>query len=119
MEWDRALNYYGAAIAQLSIPGLGIDSIQPIVNDPAGDPVHWGVSARLEPTSAGLTLYIYGIEDYVPYPPFSFVRYRMPHIAGVNLRLGLAGIANAGNWCREGLLSPVGDQRFQPVRQPI
>jgi hypothetical protein len=98
MEWDGSLNYYGAAIAQLSIPSLSIDSIEPIVNDPSGDPVHWGVSAHLEPTSAGLTLYIYGIEDYVPYPAFSFVRYRMPHIARVNLRLGLTGIANVSNW---------------------
>jgi hypothetical protein len=98
MEWDGSLNYHGAAIAQLSVPSLHIDSIQPIVNDPASDPVHWGVSARLELTSAGLTLYIYGIEDYVPYPPFSFVRYRMPHIARVNLRLGLTGVADAGNW---------------------
>jgi len=43
MEWDGSLNYYGAAIAQLSIPSLSIDSIQPIVNDPSDDPVHWGV----------------------------------------------------------------------------
>jgi hypothetical protein len=98
MEWDEFLNYYGAAIAQLSVPSLAIDSIQPIGNDPESDPVHWGVSAMLQPGPGGLTLYIYGIEDYVPSPAFSFVRYRMPHIARVNLGLGLAGMADESNW---------------------
>ncbi len=98
MEWDGFLNYYGAAIAQLSVPSLSIDTIQPIVNDPQGDSVHWGVSAMLQPGPGGLTLYIYGIEDYVPYPAFSFIRYRMPHIARVNLRLGLTAMADENNW---------------------
>jgi hypothetical protein len=98
MEWDASLNYYGAAIAQLSVPSLSIDVIQPILNDPQSDPVHWGVSTMLQPGPNGLALYIYGIEDYVPYPAFSFVRYRMPHVARVNLGLGLAGIADAADW---------------------
>ena len=99
MEWDGALNYYGAAIAELSVPSLEIDAIQPILNDPSSDPVHWGISTMVSYGSGGPTLYIYGIEDYVPYgPPYNFIRYRLPHIARVDLRLGLAGITNANNW---------------------
>jgi hypothetical protein len=98
MEWDGFLNYYGAAIAQLSVPSLTIDAIQPIVNDPSGDPVHWGVSTLVRESVGGLTLYTYGIEDYLPYPPFSFYRFRVPHVSRVNLHLGLSGIADMNNW---------------------
>lgn len=99
MEFDGFLNYYGAAFAQLSVPSLKIETIQPIVNDPAADPVHWGISTMIETRFGGPTLYIYGIEDYVPYPPpFNFIRYRMPHVARIDLRLGLTGISDMNNW---------------------
>lgn len=98
MEFDFGLNYYGAAIAQLSVPSLQVETVRPIVNDPSGDPVHWGISTMVKNSGGGPTLYIYGIEDYVPYPPFSFIRYRMPHVARVDLSLGLAGISDENNW---------------------
>jgi hypothetical protein len=98
MEFDFFLNYYGAAIAQLSLPTLSIDSITPIVNDPAGDPVHWGISTMVQTAFGGPTLYVYGIEDQVPFPPFTFIRYRVPHVARVDLRLGLAGITDMNHW---------------------
>ncbi len=98
MEWDGALNYYGAAIAQLSVPSLTIDAIQPIQNDPSGDPAHWGVATWIERGFGHPMLYIYGIEDYVPYPAFGWIRYRMPHVARVDFSLGYSGITNANNW---------------------
>jgi hypothetical protein len=98
MEFDFFLNYYGAAIAELSVLSLKIDSITPIINDPSGDPVHWGISTMVEARSGNPTLYLYGIEDQVPFPPFTFIRYRVPHVARVDLRLGVAGIADMNNW---------------------
>src|SRR6266496_4782119 len=98
MEFDFFLNYYGAAIAQLSVPTLSIDSITPIINDPAGDPVRWGISAMVETAFGGPTLYVYGIEDQVPFPPFTFIRYRVPHVARVDLRLGLSGVTDMNKW---------------------
>jgi hypothetical protein len=98
MEFDFFLNYYGAAIAQLSVPSLRIEGITPIINDAAGDPVHWGISTMVETAFGGPTLYVYGIEDQVPFPPFTFIRYRVPHVARVDLRRGLAGITDMNNW---------------------
>lgn len=98
MEFDSSFNYYGASIAQLSVPSLKIETVRPIVNDPAGDPVHWGISTMVKNSGGGPTLYIYGVEDYVPFPPFSFYRFRVPHVARVDLTLGLAGVTDENNW---------------------
>ncbi|HEY3926907.1 MAG TPA: hypothetical protein VGL89_00910 [Candidatus Koribacter sp.] len=98
MEFDGFLNYYGAAIAELSVPSLKIESIRPIANDPSGDPVHWGIATMITTAHGGPTLYIYGVEDYVPFPAFSFIRYRVPHVARVDLRLGPDGVADENNW---------------------
>ena len=61
MEWDNSFNYYGSFIAQLSLPSMAIDLIQPIGNLPTTSKVNWGSALWLDGTYPNQTLYIYGM----------------------------------------------------------
>jgi hypothetical protein len=91
MEWDNSFNYYGSAIAQLSLPDLAIESITPLTNVPSGNVVHWGTSLWLDGNFGNYYLYVYGIED-------NGQNGRYPFVALTNPALGVSGIANTNNW---------------------
>jgi len=91
MEWDNSFNYYGSAIAQLSLPDLAIESITPLTNVPPGNVVHWGTSLWLDGNFGNYYLYVYGIQD-------NGQNGRYPFVALTNPALGVAGIANTNNW---------------------
>lgn len=104
MEWDSSLNFYGTSIAQLSVPSLSVDSVQALTNDPWGgpsnDPVHWGAATEQNGSSGSYSLYIYGIEDYHPAPPYGWAISRFPHIARLksSTSITLSNLANMNNW---------------------
>ena len=91
MEWDGSFNYYGSAIAQLSVPSLAIESITPLSNVPSGNVVHWGTAQWLDGSYGNYYLYVYGIED-------NGQNGRYPFIALTNPTLGVSGVANTNNW---------------------
>src|SRR5258708_5926792 len=91
MEWDNSFNYYGSAIAQLSLPDLAIESITPLANVPSGNVVHWGTSLWLDGNFGTYYLYVYGIED-------NGQNGRYPFVALTNPALGVSGVANTNNW---------------------
>lgn len=91
MEWDNSFNYYGSAIAQLSLPDLAIESITPLANVPSGNVVHWGTSLWLDGNFGNYYLYVYGIED-------NGQNGRFPFVALTNPALGVSGVANTNNW---------------------
>jgi len=91
MEWDGSFNYYGSAIAQLSLPSLAIESITPLSNVPSGNVVHWGTAQWLDGSYGNYYLYVYGIED-------NGQNGRYPFIALTNPTLGVSGVANTNNW---------------------
>lgn len=91
MEFDNGFNYYGSAVAQLSLPSLSIDSITPLTNVPSGNVVHWGTAQWLDGNFGNYYLYVYGIED-------NGQNGRYPFIALTNPALGVSGIANTNNW---------------------
>lgn len=62
MEWDGSYNYYGTFIAQLSLPSMAIDLIQPLGNLPTGSNVNWGSAVWLDGTYPNYTLYVYGMK---------------------------------------------------------
>lgn len=68
MEWDNLYNYYGSFIAQLSLPSMSIDLIQPLGNLPTVQNtsvppnVNWGSALWLDGTYPNQTLYIYGMK---------------------------------------------------------
>ena len=104
LEWDSSLNFYGSSLAQLSVPSLGIDSIQALSNDPYGspatDPVHWGAATTQDGAYGSYTLYIYGIEDYHPASPYQWAISRFPHIARFDSSesISLSNLTNMNNW---------------------
>jgi hypothetical protein len=61
MEWDNSYNYYGSFIAQLSLPSLSIDLIQPLGNLPTTSHINWGSALWLDGAYPNQTLYIYGM----------------------------------------------------------
>jgi hypothetical protein len=91
MEWDSSIDFQGTSIAQLSLPDLKIESINPLQNVPANAVVHWGVAAWLDDDQGSPVLYIYGIED-------NGQKGRFPFIAMVNPILGLSGVVDTNNW---------------------
>jgi len=91
MEWDSSFNYYGSAIAQLSLPSLALESVTPLSNVPSGNVVHWGTTMWLDGSYGNNYLYVYGIED-------SAQNGRFPFIALTNPAVGVSGVANTNNW---------------------
>src|SRR5437762_314164 len=91
MEWDSSFNYYGSAIAQLSLPSLALESITLLSNVPSGNVVHWGTAIWLDGSYGNNYLYVYGIEDNAQ-------NGRFPFIALTNPAVGVSGVANTNNW---------------------
>ena len=91
MEFDANFNYFGSAIAQLSLPSLQIESITSLTNVPSGNVVHWGTSLWLDGSFGNYFLYIYGVQDHGQ-------NGRFPFIALTNPAEGVSGIANVNNW---------------------
>ncbi len=91
MEWDSSFNYYGSAIAQLSLPSLALESITLLSNVPSGNVVHWGTAMWLDGSYGNNYLYVYGIEDNAQ-------NGRFPFIALTNPAVGVSGVANTNNW---------------------
>lgn len=86
LEFDASWNYYGSAIAQLSVPNLTIDSITPLTNVPTGNTINWGSAMWLDGSYGNYYLYIYGVNG------------KQPYVALTNPALGVSGIANTNNW---------------------
>jgi hypothetical protein len=91
VEWDSSFNYYGSAIAQLSLPSLALESITPLSNVPLGNAVHWGTALWLDGSYGNYYLYVYGIEDNAQ-------NGRYPFIALTNPAGGISGVTNTNNW---------------------
>ena len=91
MEWDNSFNYYGSAIAQLTLPDLAVESITPLRNVPPGNVVHWGTALWLDGDYGNASLHVYGIED-------NGQNGRYPFVALTNPALGVTGVADTNNW---------------------
>lgn len=91
MEFDAKFTYYGSAIAQLSLPDLGIESLVRLKGT-KGSTVAWGSSLVLEQSQEISSLFIYGIQNQQK------INGKVPYIARVDPSLGLDGVANAENW---------------------
>ena len=62
LEFDGSWTYQGTAIAQLSLPSMQVDTIQPLINLPASTNINWG--SAILPDGSGFgstTFYIYGM----------------------------------------------------------
>lgn len=84
LEFDAGWNFYGSAIAQLSVPSLAVEKIMPLQSIPAGNTINWGSALWLDQASD--TLYIYGMNGHKPY------------VARTRPSLGLAAAADTSNW---------------------
>ncbi|MBO0797302.1 MAG: hypothetical protein J2P31_00620 [Blastocatellia bacterium] len=91
LEYDASYTFYGAAIAQMSLPGLAIETIQPLNNIPPGSTTVWGVSLWMDGNFGNNYLYVYGKGS----PDGTNKR---PYVALTNPILGLSGVADTNNW---------------------
>jgi hypothetical protein len=91
MEFDNSFTYYGSAIAQLSLPNLSLESIQPLLNVWPST-VAWGSALWLEGSYGSYTLYIYGIQNKQQ------LTGKVPYLARVNADLGYNAVAETNNW---------------------
>jgi len=91
MEFDSSFTYYGSAIAQLSLPSLSLESVQPLLNVWPST-VAWGSALWLEGSYGSYTLYIYGIQNKQQ------LTGKVPYLARVNPGLGYSAIADTNNW---------------------
>jgi hypothetical protein len=90
MEWDNSFTYYGSAIAQLSLPSLQIELIQPIGNLPTTSNINWGSALWLDGGFGGYTLYIYGMK--------MTGTQKRPYIAKTTATGSLLDVANSLDW---------------------
>jgi hypothetical protein len=90
MEWDNSFTYYGSSVAQLSLPSMQIDFIQPIGNLPTTSNINWGSALWLEGTFGSSTLYIYGMK--------MTGTQKRPYLAKTNSTGSLLDVANSANW---------------------
>jgi hypothetical protein len=90
LEFDNSFTYYGSAIAQLSLPSLQIETVQPILNPPTSSNINWGSALWLEGSYGNYTLYIYGVK--------MTGTQKRPYIARVNTSGSLLDVGNMANW---------------------
>jgi hypothetical protein len=90
LEFDSTWTYYGSAIAQLSLPSMQIETIQPLLNPPTSNNINWGSALYLEGSYGNYTVYIYGIKT-------TGVQKR-PYLAKINTAGSLLDVANMLNW---------------------
>jgi len=90
MEWDGSFNYYGSWIAQLSLPSLAIEQIQPLGNLPTTSNINWGPALWLDGTYPNNTLYIYGMK--------MTGTQKRPYLAKTTATSSLFQGANTLNW---------------------
>ena len=90
MEFDNSFTYYGSAIAQLSLPSMQIEMIQPLLNPPTSSNINWGSALWLEGTYGNYTLYIYGMK--------MTGTQKRPYVARTTAADNLLNVANMANW---------------------
>jgi hypothetical protein len=91
LEFDSSWTYQGTAIAQLSLPSMQIETIQPLINLPASTNINWGSALLLDGTGFGSsTLYIYGMGRSATQ--------KRPFLARTTMTSALLDAANATNW---------------------
>lgn len=91
LEFDGSWTYHGSAIAQLSLPSMQIETIQPLINVPASTAVNWGSALLPEGNGYGnTTLYIYGMGRSATQ--------KRPYLARTTMTTNLLDAANVLNW---------------------
>jgi hypothetical protein len=90
MEWDNSFNYYGSAVAQLSLPSMQVDLIQPIGNPPTTSNINWGSALWLDGSYGAYTLYIYGMK--------MTGTQKRPYLAKTTATGSQLDVANSANW---------------------
>jgi hypothetical protein len=90
LEFDSSWTYYGSAIAQVALPSMQLEMIQPLGNMPTASNVNWGSALWLEGEFGNYTLYIYGIK--------SAGIQKRPHVAKTSWLGSLFDVANMLNW---------------------
>jgi hypothetical protein len=91
LEFDSSWAYQGTAIAQLALPSMQIETIQPLINLPASTDINWGSALLQEGAGFGsTTLYIYGMGRSATQ--------KRPYLARTTLTSNLLDVANALNW---------------------
>ncbi|HVF29686.1 MAG TPA: hypothetical protein VNA22_01900, partial [Pyrinomonadaceae bacterium] len=86
LEFDSSWTYQGTAIAQLTLPTLQIETIQPLINVPSGANINWGSALLMD----GSTLYIYGMGRSATQ--------KRPFLARATATSALIDVANTMNW---------------------
>jgi len=92
-EFDGNWTYFGSAIAQLALPDLQLEAIQPLLNPPSSLETIWGAALYLEGGFGNYTLYIYGIRQTGQ----PVVRKR-PFLAKTTALGNLSSVASMLNW---------------------
>ena len=90
LEFDSSWTYYGSSIAQLSLPSMQIDLIQPVGNLPTSSYINWGSALWLEGGFGNSTLYIYGMK--------MTGTQKRPYLAKTTATGSLLDVANSANW---------------------
>lgn len=90
LEFDSSWTYYGSAIAQLALPSMQLEMIQPLGNMPTASNTNWGSALWLEGEFGNYTLYIYGIK--------ATGTQKQPYIARTSALASLLDVANMLNW---------------------
>ena len=90
MEWDNSFNYYGSAVAQLSLPSMQIDLIQPVGNLPTTSNINWGSALWMDGSYGTYTLYIYGMK--------MTGTQKRPYLAKTTATGSQLDVANSANW---------------------
>lgn len=90
LEFDNSWTYYGSSIAQLSLPSMQIELIQPIGNLPTSSYVNWGSALWLDGSFGNYTLYIYGMK--------MTGTQKRPYLAKTTAAGSLLDVANSANW---------------------
>lgn len=88
LEFDGKLAYHGSRIAQLALPDLRLESITKLSGS-EDSTISWGGTLILESNSL---LYIYGLQNN------HTVAGKVPYLAKVDPRIGLAAVADTRNW---------------------
>jgi hypothetical protein len=90
LEFDNSWSYFGSAIAQLSLPSMQIEMIQPLLNPPTSSNINWGSALLLEGANGAYTLHISGIK--------TTGTQKRPYVARVSTGGNLLDVANMANW---------------------
>src|SRR6476620_2136368 len=90
LEFDSSWSYFGSAIAQLSLPSMSIETIQPLLNPPTSSSINWGSALLLEGSYGAYTLNIYGMK--------TTGSQKRPYVARVSTAGNLLDVANMANW---------------------